>query len=350
MMNTLPPYELSSDEKKDYVLDKMNALTKHHRQHCRLYSRYLSAMNTTEDTFDKISDLPFLPARAFKGVKLVSSPSENISSTALSSGTSGLQSKIYLDARTKLKQSLVLKEILSSFMGKKKLPLLVIDAPSLGHASPNFNARKAGVLGFVGMASMVSYALNEELELQYDVVSSFLEKHGQEPFIVFGFTYLIWQKLITILKVSSQKFSMDNAILFHGGGWKKLQNLNISNDEFKADLKRLTNLTKVHNYYGMVEQTGSLFVECEHGHLHASKYSEVLIRDEGSRELLPPGQKGVIQVLSSIPESYPGHSVLTEDVGYIREDQLCKCGRNGTTVVIEGRLKAAEIRGCSDVY
>lgn len=33
------------------------------------------------------------------------------------------------------------------------------------------------------------------------------------------------------------------------------------------------------SYYGMVEQTGCIYMQCEYGHYHASNYSDVLIRD-----------------------------------------------------------------------
>ena len=100
----------------------------------------------------------------------------------------------------------------------------------------------------------------------------------------------------------------------------------------------------------MAEQTGSIFVECDYGRMHASKYSEVLIRDREDLHVCAPGGHGIIQVLSTLPESYPGHSILTEDVGWIEPDVLCACGRHGSTIHISGRLERAEARGCSDVY
>ena len=38
---------------------------------------------------------------------------------------------------------------------------------------------------------------------------------------------------------------------------------------FAAELEAVAGVTKVVNYYGMVEQTGSLFMECSHGFLHS---------------------------------------------------------------------------------
>ena len=62
------------------------------------------------------------------------------------------------------------------------------------------------------------------------------------------------------------------------------------------------------------------------------------------------GETGIIQVVSAIPESYPGHSLLTEDEGVLLGEDDCPCGRKGKYFKINGRLKNAEIRGCSDTY
>jgi hypothetical protein len=51
-----------------------------------------------------------------------------------------------------------------------------------------------------------------------------------------------------------------------------------------------------------------------------------------------------------LPKSYPGHIILTEDEGEIIGDGDCACGRLGKYFKIHGRLKNAEMRGCSDVY
>jgi hypothetical protein len=100
----------------------------------------------------------------------------------------------------------------------------------------------------------------------------------------------------------------------------------------------------------MVEQTGSIFIECEYGYLHSPSYSEVIVRNPIS--LLPSevGQEGVVQVISVLPMSYPGHSILTEDLGTVMGRDDCKCGRTGQYFVISGRIKDAEVRGCSDTY
>jgi hypothetical protein len=98
----------------------------------------------------------------------------------------------------------------------------------------------------------------------------------------------------------------------------------------------------------MVEQTGSVYVECERGYLHSSVYSDVIVRDPVSFEPCDFNEPGILQVLSVIPTSYPGHSLLTEDEGIIFGEDDCLCGRRGKYFTVFGRMKGAEARGCSD--
>ena len=91
-------------------------------------------------------------------------------------------------------------------------------------------------------------------------------------------------------------------------------------------------------------------MQCECGHLHASVFSDVIIRNPEDFSECAIGEKGIIQAISTIPESYPGHSLLTEDEGVILGEDDCPCGRKGKYFKIFGRLKNAEIRGCSDTY
>jgi len=60
------------------------------------------------------------------------------------------------------------------------------------------------------------------------------------------------------------------------------------------------------------------------------------------------GENGIIQLLSILPSSYPGHSILTEDIGVILKDKNCKCAKNGKRFKVIDRVKNSEIRGCSD--
>ena len=91
-------------------------------------------------------------------------------------------------------------------------------------------------------------------------------------------------------------------------------------------------------------------MQCEEGHMHSSIFSDILIRRPYDFSIASIGEKGIIQTISLIPESYPGNSLLTEDEGILLGEDDCKCGRMGKYFKIVGRIKNAEIRGCSDTY
>lgn len=241
-------------------------------------------------------------------------------------------------------------KIVSEFTGKTRLPMLVIDSPSVIRNRQMFSARGAGILGFSILASDRQYALNENMEIDIEGIKRFLQKHNGERILLFGFTFMIWQYFYKELAKNPGEIDLTNGILIHGGGWKKLQNEAVEPNEFKEELKRVCGISHIHDYYGMVEQTGCIYMECECGHLHASIFSDVITRRTENFEPCEFGEEGIIQVLSSIPESYPGHSILTEDQGVIIGEDDCPCGRLGKYFRITGRIENAEVRGCSDTY
>ena len=91
-------------------------------------------------------------------------------------------------------------------------------------------------------------------------------------------------------------------------------------------------------------------MECEEGHLHASIFSDVIIRNPYDWQVLEKNELGVIEVLSVLPRSYPGNVLLTEDMGMLLGEDDCPCGRLGKYFSITGRIHRSETRGCSDTY
>lgn len=345
------PYELESFRKDNLLIDELTSLTNFHYKNCESYARILKAQNIEEKNFQNLSEIPFLPVRLFKTQTLKSISEDKIVKTMTSSGTTGQQvSKIYLDAFTALLQSKVLSKIISSYIGKKRLPMLILDSESTIKNRSQFSARAAGILGFSMFGSKRTFAFDEDMKLNDKLITSFLNANQGQPILLFGFTFIVFSYFLKALERSKLKFDLSNCILIHGGGWKKLTSESISNDELKNRFKSVCGLTKIYDYYGMVEQTGSIFMECEYGYLHAPVYADILIRRPYDFSVAENGEIGLIQVFSLLPKSYPGHSLLTEDEGFVCGVDNCKCGKLGKYFKIIGRIKSAEIRGCSDTF
>ena len=168
--------------------------------------------------------------------------------------------------------------------------------------------------------------------------------------LLFGFTFMVWQHFVQALERERLRFDLPGSILIHSGGWKKLQEAAVDAREFRERVRAATGVDRVINFYGMVEQVGGVYFENPLHYLHAPIYSEVIVRDPVTLEPLPDGQPGLVQVLSCLPTSYPGHSLLTEDLGVIRGADPDDTGMGGRYFEILGRVPKTELRGCSDTF
>ena len=350
-MQKIPVFNLSSLDKRDFMLNNMNSLTQLHLKNCEKYNTLMHKLERIKDQYQSLSDVPFIPVRLFKHAELLSVQKSDIIKTMTSSGTSGQNvSKIFLDKETSLLQVRVLSKIMTDFIGKKRLPMLIMDTKSIISNRSKFSARTAGVLGFSMFGREVEFALDDDMTFNFQRVKDFLDKYKTENILIFGFTFIIWKHFVLELDRLEKKVDLSKAILLHGGGWKQLENQSVDNIEFKKRIFKVSKISKIHNYYGMVEQTGSIFVECEHGFFHSPSFSDLIIRNHKTHSPEENGVEGLIQLLSVIPKSYPGHSILTEDLGTIHGEDDCICGRMGKYFKVHGRIKSAEIRGCSDTY
>lgn len=350
----ISPYSLDKEEKGRLLTDRLQELTRHHQQNCPAYGRILDSIGFCIEENKSYKDLPFLPVSLFKELDLKSVPEEEIVKTMTSSGTSGQKvSKIYLDRITSSNQQRAMVKIVSEFTGSARMPMILLDCPCVVKNRALFSARGAGILGFSMFGTKKIYGLDDDMNLDVEGVRTFLEVHKDQRILLFGFTFMVWQhfyKELVRLKRQGITFDLSNGILIHGGGWKKLAGEAVSPEEFHERLKDICGLDSVHDYYGMVEQTGCIYMQCEYGHLHASVFSDVITRRAIDFSECEIGESGIIQVVSVIPESYPGHSLITEDEGIVLGEDDCPCKRKGKYFKIMGRLKNAELRGCSDTY
>jgi Acyl-protein synthetase, LuxE len=194
------------------------------------------------------------------------------------------------------------------------------------------------------------YALDEHMALDRAGIEAFLAKHAGSDLLLFGFTSIVWRHVVQELTRTGFAPDLSRGTLIHGGGWKKLLDQAVSSAVFKDTLRETCRIARVHDYYGMVEQTGTIAVECERGVLHVSIFSDVIVRRPQDFGVAAVGEPGIIQVVSVLPGSYPGHSLLTEDEGVLLGEDDCPCGRFGKYFKVSGRIRNAEIRGCSDTY
>lgn len=348
-----PPYGLAQPEKDPVLSRSLNELTRHHYQSCATYRNIVDRIfgGPERAASGGLADVPFLPVSLFKTHELKSVPDAEIIKVLTSSGTGGQSvSRIYLDGETARIQSAVLVKIVQHFLGKDRLPMVILDHQGVLRDRRSHSARGAGILGMAQFGRRPFYALREDMSLDERGLLDYLEAARGGRILLFGFTFMVWSFFAQALEARGLTLDLQDAVLIHTGGWKKLHDLAVGPEDFRERIRRLTGIGSVINFYGMAEQVGGVYFENDLHYLHAPIYSDVIIRDPVTLAPLPDGEVGLIQVLSSLPVSYPGHSILTEDLGVIRGCDSPKLEMKGRYFEMMGRLPESELRGCSDTF
>ena len=319
-------YNYNISEKKKFFDDKIIELIAYHKKKSKQYKKIISHLNIR--SIKNLNDIPPIPITAFKKYDLLSIKNSKIFKTLRSSGTSGTStSKIFLDAENSKNQTWVLSKIMEHIFGNKRLPMLVVEEePNYKILNrKNFNARVAAINGFSIFSNKRHFVFDENEKINNHNLLKFLKENYKKKFIIFGFTDQIYNFFFK--KKLNKKYSkyFKNGILLHGGGWKKLESEKIDNLRFKKYIDLNFNIKNIYNYYGLIEQTGSIFIECpECSTFKCSIYSDVIIRDKNLSIIKKDGEVGLLQVMSTVPTSYPGNIILTEDLAEYANNSKCK--------------------------
>ena len=299
-----------------------------------------------------LKDMPYIPVDLFKNYDLFSTKFENIFKIIKSSGTTGNKpSRIFLDKENALAQNISLSKIFTDFTLLNRPRMIIADSKNTLNNKKSFSARAAGIIGFSYLCRKPEFAFDSRMNLDISNIENIIKDDKTKNILFFGFTYIIWLYLLKKkLPYDLRSELGKKSILVHGGGWKKLDSINITKEQFKEKVNDFLGINKSINYYGMVEQTGSIFMECEKGYLHSNPLCSIISRNPKTLKVSGLEEIGITQVISSLPTSYPGNSILTDDLISVKGIDNCKCGRKGVYFDILGRLKASEPRGCSDTY
>lgn len=346
-----PQYSLNKERKDSLLKVELNRLTEFHYGKCEIYRRILDNLGYNINEAGDFNSLPFLPVRLFKNRIIKSIPDSEVLKIITSSGTTGQRvSRIALNKETSSLQRKALGAIVTSYVGNRRLPMIIIDTDQTIKEKSSLSARGAGLIGLSNFGRDHFFALDENMHLRTKELSEYLQKYKNEEILLFGFTFMIWEYLLRKAKADKLDIDLSAGILIHTGGWKKLMEKSVSNKIFKSELQNNFGIKKIYNFYGMVEQVGSIYMECEEGYFHVPNFAEIIIRSFNNWSPLPEKEPGIIQTLSVLTGSYPGHSLLTEDLGTVAGKDNCACGRKGTYFTVSGRIPKAELRGCSDTY
>jgi hypothetical protein len=306
---------------------------------------------------ENLADLPFLPASAFKAnPPLAFVEPQAIVRTLASSSTSGqVPSRIVLDRATARRMTRSLAAIIRDFAGAERRPYLVVDTPDNLAPQSELGARGAAVQGLTSFATEIVTCLTQdehgEPQLDLESLLALEEKWKDKEVLVYGFTYVIWNHLVLPLQLAGKTLNLPNALVLHSGGWKRLEHQAVTKDVFSRGVASALSCasTRVIDYYGMVENVGVVYPDCEYGNKHVPAFADVIVRDPLTLAPVAAGEKGLLQICSVLPTSFPGFLVLTDDIAEVVALDGCPCGRRGISFRFVGRVAKVEMRGCGNL-
>jgi hypothetical protein len=311
---------------------------------------------------ERIADLPYLPVGIFKSnPPLTLIDAKDVKRTLSSSATTGqIPSRIVLDASTSRRMSKGVLTIVRDFIGPERRPYLVVDTPANLASQEQLAARGAAVQALGSFATEIVSCLQPgpngdstqgESSLDIEKLLSCAAKWKNAEVLVYGFTFVIWTQLVLPLQRQGVTLDLPNVRVLHSGGWKRLLQLAVTPDVFNRRVASIFNCSqeRIIDYYGMVENVGVIYPDCEHGSKHVPAFAEVIVRDPLTLAPVKVGERGLIQVCSALPTSFPGFLLLTEDMAEVISYDHCPCGRRGTSFRFAGRAPKAEVRGCGNL-
>jgi len=352
-----PLYGLGPNERQDSLLGLLKRELAYACDRNPGFRNYVEHWPVHFHAAERLADLPYLPVGAFKANPPLALVGANeIKRTLTSSATTGqVPSRVILDAETAKRMTKGVTTIIRDFIGPARRPYLVIDTPENLNTQGELGARGAAIQGLGSFATEVICCLrvdqNGNTSLDLEKVLHCAAKWREAEVLAYGFTYVIWTQLVQPLQRQGITLDIPNVRVLHSGGWKRLEREAVTKDVFIEGVASVFGCSpdRVIDFYGMVENVGVVYPDCERGNKHVPAFAEVVVRNPLTLEPVAVGEQGLVQVCSVLPTSFPGFLVLTDDMAEIIDYNECPCGRRGTSFRFAGRVPKAEVRGCGNL-
>jgi len=333
---------------------------------CRQTSFSPSEIKSYED----IKKIPYVFIDVFKHYELLSVPKKEIIFTFTSSGTKGIKSQIMWD-NVSLNRQTVMREMTMKALGltsniSARYMVFSYDysqSSGRGVSARGMSARGAAYAHHMYTSFAPEIEKYSALKIRKpgsdfsfdlkEAAAKLEEFAGKgDPVRIVGFPSFTYFTVKELMKKHKQLPLHPESVIINGGGWKMHTGQEISKQAYRRELSRFFGIPEgnIRDVFGMVEH-GVPYISCSHGNFHEPLYSKILIRHPLTGKILPDGETGLLQFLTPYIRSMPTFSLLSSDLGFIRND--CGCGikkpyftvlrRGGTTLYKGCALTASEL-------
>ncbi len=351
------PYDTAATDA--LFTDAARECAAYHAAHCPEYRAVLDAAGFSPDDLRSVGDLariPPIPTAFLKTHHLQTMPENRLRTPirATSSGTSGRASEIGLDWGACFDGLEMIRRVAAprGLISPRPCHYVVFGyAPRRGNTMAA--AKTAYGYTFLAPALDRTFALrweNGRYVPDLDGVIRAIVRYASSPhptrFIGFpAYTYFTLRRMdergVRVRLPRGSKMML-------GGGWKQFYREAVDKTVLYALAERVLGIPEeeIAESYGAAEHP-ILYCDCRNHRFHVPVYSRVLIRDVRTLEPLPPGEPGLVNLISPMIRATPLLSVLTDDLGILRPGEACGCGIASPTLEILGRAGMDEIRTCA---
>lgn len=357
------PYSADPKTKAALLHPAVQEAMAHHFGCCAPFRRFCESHGYDPSATVGLAELPFLPVKIFKRLDLRSA-TDIVRVLSSSATSSQIPSRVAIDDTTRRRQMRSLVAILSDIIGGLRRPFVVLDAPPPGKGAAGdgdgsglaLSARIAGLRGYLLAASDVQYVLSNSADTpRLDVEKLRAVAQGycrsETPICLLGYTYMLYKQVVRPMYDAGIRVELPRGtFVLHFGGWKRLRDEAVDKSTLNNMICEVFGISakQVRDIYGFTEQLGVIYPDDEAGVKRTPVYSEVIVRDPLTMRPLPDGQIGLLQFITPLPHSYPGVSLVLDDMGRIVTREPSGEGRCGTGFEVTGRAVGSEIRGCGD--
>jgi len=331
----------------------------HHYKNSSVYKNLCDLRGFTPSDLKTIDDTPQIPhlfVSVLKKRKMLSVPEKDIVQLVTSSGTGGRKSANYLDKPTLTRIKQIIWNIYQAFdmASRKEKANYLCFTYDPEHAQELGTAFSDKLLSDLTQVNRIFFALKfdpakDDFYLDREGVFQALEEFSKSrlPLRILGFPSFLYQVLEECYKARNKTFAFGKrSFIITGGGWKTLADQEIPKAEFREKIVFWLGIPRenIRDLYGLVEH-GVPYCECEKGNFHVPIYSRVFAREPLSLRLLPPGEFGLLHLVTPYLNSVPALSLLTSDWGRLLFS--CPCGRTAPVLELQGRAGVQKPPTCA---
>lgn len=338
-------------------LEAVRQNTAFHRAHCPAYAEICDRFGFDETSLSSAGDLwriPPLTTLYLKGRSLSSMPGRRGQLFATSSGTNGKKTTIGFDLKG-LYWGFYMVLRLSGFHHLRSVrPTNYI---VLGYQPVRSNQTAVSKTAFG--STLFAPALRREYAIKYDGSGYQVDLEGvrdalirfsrvRAPVRLIGFPAYAWFLMRQLQKEGLSLRLPAGSKMLLGGGWKQFYREQVEKSDFYALAEATLGLSdrQCTEFFGAVEHP-ILYCDCPQHRFHVPIYSRVIIRDVRTLQPVSFGQPGLVNLITPMMESAPLTSVMTDDIGILRDGAECGCGISTPTLELLGRAGLQNIKTCA---